>query len=1138
LASVYIKRVEIYGFKSFPYKTIVELHPGITAIVGPNGAGKSNLLDAIKWVLGEGSPKRLRVKEMSDLIFSGDHGRKVDFAEVKLVLAHEPPVLEKFKDLSEISIVRRFYRDGEGEFFINQKPCRLRDIQLLFLELGISNQGYSIIDQGDITKFIELSAKERRVFLEDLAGVSKIKFAEAEVAKNIEKTEFNLIRIKDLILEIERQYLALKEQAERAQKYLEIKGRYLILSLALNEERAKRVGTELSEVRQKIKSLEEKKASLEREIERLEDLEKEEQITMSELTLKLKSLQGEKANLEAELNRLNQSLNNLLREEADLKARMERERIRLSHEEERTKKVEAEEGTIQNELSKLNQQKDELQRQKDEKNRALAEGRKELEAKKVELAKLDASWQELLRKRDRLDEKKALIESQIKSFEKELARLKEDLLTLEERDSSSTESLAKLREERRGLEEALQRIRQEINLLKNKQDEVSSNLSSLKEEMILVSSHAQRLVKNIEFLDSLLKKEGKPGKIDLPPERILGYRFKDLSTEDIKVLEFVLGDRLKAIIVKEIDEIRNLAKSSEENLIFILEEELKRYDFSLFKHHKDTGLIISPDGFLYLMKKEKRGLFSLIKEREELSAELKVWQEKEKELKERQKSLNYEKEAVSNEIKKLEDKARELEKRLNALLSMERELEKEALKMEERRLRLSEERQKLEEMHRGALSEMGIINQELEEIQAKLITLEKQIKDKKREVESFEKEFFSLRKSLESLEKDLLQFNTRIAYLNDRLKALKEEKQRALSAIKSSKFNLERHEREALIVLESLKTLKEKRFKLEKDLEGIKLTLQELEGKREEHASRIKELQDQRKTHEKMVHKLTVEIHNASLREKELELLLAKLKDEIRSLKESLSFDGLNSGSLLPLTFDSPFDLAEEVSRLREELKKFGDVNLHSIKEFEAVEKRYKELLSHKEDLEASLAKLKEVLRELNGTARSKLVETLEKVNEKAREIFSELFPSAQVELALVGEDPLTAGLEVRIRIPNKNVKSINMLSGGEKALCVIGFLLSFYLVHPSPFLILDEVDAPLDEKNAIKFVKLLKRITKNSQVLLITHNPQVMKEVDLLIGVTMEEKGISKVLKLNLREFKEDHQLEATPRAKKAILP
>jgi Chromosome segregation ATPases len=326
---------------------------------------------------------------MADLIFSGDHGRKVDFAEVKLVLAHEPPVLEKFKDLSEISIVRRFYRDGEGEFFINQKPCRLRDIQLLFLELGISNQGYSIIDQGDITKFIELSAKERRVFLEDLAGVSKIKFAEAEITKNIEKTEFNLIRIKDLLLEVERQYLALKEQAERAQKYLEIKGRYLILSLALNEERAKRVDTELSEVRQKIKSLEEKKASLEREIERLEDLEKEEQIMMSELTLKLKSLQVEKANLEAELNRLNQSLNNLLREEADLKARMERERIRLSHEEERTKNVEAEEGTIQNELSKLTQQKDELQRQKDEKNRALAEGRKELEAKKL-------NWQSLM----------------------------------------------------------------------------------------------------------------------------------------------------------------------------------------------------------------------------------------------------------------------------------------------------------------------------------------------------------------------------------------------------------------------------------------------------------------------------------------------------------------------------------------------------------------------------------------------------------------------------------------------------------------------------------------------------------------------------------------------------------------------
>ncbi len=1137
MASVYIKRLEIYGFKSFPYKTTVELHPGITAIVGPNGAGKSNLLDAIKWVLGEGSPKRLRVKEMADLIFSGDHGRKVDFAEVKLVLAHDPPLLEKFKDLSEISIVRRFYRDGEGEFFINQKPCRLRDIQLLFLDLGISNQGYSIIDQGDVTKFIELSPKERRVFLEDLAGVSKIKFAESEVTKNIEKTEFNLIRIKDLLLEVERQYLVLKGQAERAREYLEIKGRYLVLSLALNEERAKRAEAELSEVQQKIKSLEEEKASLEKEVERLEDLEKEEQITTSELTLKLKALQREEANLEAELNRLNQSLNNLLREEADLKARMEKERIRLSHEEERIKKVEVEEGAIQNELLKINQQKDELQKQKDEKNKVLLDWRKELEGKKAELTKLENAWQDLLRKRDRFYEKKALLESQIKSFEKELARLKEDVLTLEQRDTSAKEKLAKLGKERKDLEETLQRIMHEVNLFKKKQDELSSTLLSLKEEMFLVSSHIQRLVKNIEFLDSLLRKEEMSKKIDLPPERVLGYRFKDLSTEDIKVLEFVLGDRLKAIVVKDIDEIKSLAKSSEENLVFILEEELKRYDFSLFKHYKDTGLIISPDGFVYLMKKEKKGLFSLIKEREELSAELKVWQEKEKELEERQRELIQKKDSISKEIKKLEDKAREIQKNLNALLSIERELEKEAFKTEERRLRLSEERQKLEEKYRRALSEIGILNQELEEIQVKIVNLEKVIKDKKREVEIFEKEFFNLKRGLESLERDLLQIQTRIAYLNDRLKALREEKQRALNAMKSSKFNLERYEREALIVSENLKVLKERRFNLEKDLKDLKQNLQEIEGKREEHTSRIKELQELRKTHEKRVNKLTLEIHNASLRKKELELLLTKLTEEIRGLKESLSHEGLDSAYVLPTTQDATFDLAKEVSRLREELKNFGDVNIHSIREFEAVEKRYKELLSHKEDLEASIAKLKAVLRELNMSARSKLVETLEKVNEKAREIFSELFPSAQAELALSGEDPLTAGLEIRIRIPHKNVKSINMLSGGEKALCVIGFLLSFYLVCPSPFLILDEVDAPLDEKNTIKFIKLLRRITENSQVILITHNPQVMKEVDLLMGVTMEDKGISKVLKLNLRETK-NYKQDASTMTKKAILP
>ena len=196
---------------------------------------------------------------MTDLIYASDDGRKVDFAEVKLILSHEPPVLEKFKDFSEISIVRRFYRDGESEFFINQKPCRLRDIQLLFLDLGISNQGYSIIDQGDINKFLELLPKERRSFIEDLSGISKIKFTEAEVVKNIEKSEFNLVRIKDLLLEVERQYLELKEQAEKAKRYLETKRRFLIISCAVKEEKLARAESELMEIKERIKGLEKEK---------------------------------------------------------------------------------------------------------------------------------------------------------------------------------------------------------------------------------------------------------------------------------------------------------------------------------------------------------------------------------------------------------------------------------------------------------------------------------------------------------------------------------------------------------------------------------------------------------------------------------------------------------------------------------------------------------------------------------------------------------------------------------------------------------------------------------------------------------------------------------------------------------------
>ena len=199
---MFIKRLEIYGFKSFPYKVSIPFSPGITAIVGPNGSGKSNILDAIRWVLGEQSPKKLRIKELSDLIFSGNTDKKFDFAEVKLILNHEPILWEKYKDFPEIVIMRRFYKDGESEFFINQKPCRLKDIHFLFLDLGVNSQGYGIIEQGEVSRFIELSPKERRIFLEDLAGISRLKITEEEVRKNLQKTKENLIRVNDIINEV------------------------------------------------------------------------------------------------------------------------------------------------------------------------------------------------------------------------------------------------------------------------------------------------------------------------------------------------------------------------------------------------------------------------------------------------------------------------------------------------------------------------------------------------------------------------------------------------------------------------------------------------------------------------------------------------------------------------------------------------------------------------------------------------------------------------------------------------------------------------------------------------------------------------------------------------------------------------
>lgn len=1128
---MHIKRLEIYGFKSFPYKVVIPFSKGITAIVGPNGSGKSNILDAIKWVLGEQSPKRLRVRDLSDLIFSGNSDKKIDFAEVKLILSHDPPVFEKFKDLDEIVIIRRFYRDGEGEFYINNRACRLKDIHFLFLDLGINPQGYSIIDQGEINKFLEVSPKERKIFLEDLAGVTKLKVTEEEALKNLLSTEHNLVRLTDILKEVESQYYHLKEQAEVARRYLALREElkdYTLKHLRLLFKRALERKKGLLE---KINERKLKISEQERHLEKLEDEEREIYKEILNLERQTKDIKRERAEKEEELKKREEALGNLYKEESKINHRLEQEKMKESSEKQRKdlllKQLELNEQEIKVRSEKIEDLVASLREIKTKREELL----KDLSERQRERQKLNSQFDSLKREGIRLREKREFLEKELNLISKETSLKEDEIKQLELSQRKLTEdkiilekTIAKKREEKEDLE-------REISHLQASAEELRSNIEGLQKKKGELNTEKRALEEKLRLLSQILESEER----GLDPqllERTLGNLLR-VSPEEMTLLENYYKDLLKAIVIKDLKEVEILIKREKGNLIFIVESALADLPLALkildsgeylpesaskeLIFLKDKNLLISPTGFIFYLRDTKKGYFSLKKEKEvfekalaEINVRLSELEANVGTLKERFKATE---KAIEERERKKREKEEEIQ-RINLTITQ----------FEQRKIRL-------EENLKGLRENLENLSRKKSHLEKEKIELEEKIKDlTQRETEfseltkgltegirDLEGRKNDLERKLSEIEKDLIKNRTERDQLVKRRQEIASEVEAIERFLKNSKHTYE-------ILLNEVTYLREKILKEKGKKEALKETLKILEEKATsleseltEKNSHLRGLLDRKRQIDREKNSLIQSLHSLELDLTETNLHLENLKKELIEITgseetlENLSQDG-----------DDNLDLKmieARIEEIKKELRTFQEVNLASLKEFDNIAERYETLLTQKRDLESALEHLKKILRELRAKAEKQLLETLKNVNAKLREIFPLIMEKGTAELYLTNDEPLKAGLELKISSPYKNIKHLHMLSGGEKALCVIAILIAFYLTRPGPFCILDEVDAPLDEKNSLNFINLMQKIKENSQIILITHNLQVMKEVDHLIGVTMEEKGVSKLVKLKLTE-------------------
>jgi len=1134
-----IKRLEIYGFKSFPYRVVLPFPPGISAIVGPNGSGKSNIVDALRWVLGEQSLKKLRVRSAEDLLFAGDHGEAPGFAEVRLVLENDGQAPEGLRDLPEIVVARRLYRSGESEFLLNHRACRLKDIHYLFLDTGVHPRGYGLIDQGEVGRFLEWSPEERRFFLEELAGISRYRVRREEARRNLEHTRENLTRVEDLLAELNTRRQELQEQAQLAREYRKLREEFQRLALtrlAILYLRAQKAKEKAEDQLQKI-------------VAKITLLEKEEkshrpgyQRALTETHLlkrRLREKEEELREKEKKREELSRKLRTLYQEEGQLSRELEREKTREETLTEEIQRLEVQKKNLIREREALSQTLKEKRAQQEESQRNYQTLQKRLQEEEKILREAEArilSLQEKLRfaeaERKRLHQEVAFLASKEKDLKEKASRLVQQREKLLQETTELTERLAWVESQRAALSK-------EIESRLRIQKELEAQLRILEEEGQSLKHERQALLKEKEALEAAILRLFPADLRDLCKRgglRVLADLLP-LSPESRTWAEALLAERLTFPVIEDPQELQLLARVQELSGVFVATPETLRGLQELLQSVKEADhprilwehlpknpvifpekeLIFEPPGFLKAQKKSGPGVLEIKDRLREissllatLSSKMTELAEKKEELRERINELQREGEARVREIQKREREARDLARSLSQAQKALERLRQEAtfLQREKGEIRCRKEE---------AQKEMALKEKEIAVLREKLEELLSQEAPRREALSHLRQEVQKEGRSLEERAREVAELSGRLKILQERQKELEVALSRARERQERASQRKNLLSEEWRFVRETLQKVQAERRGLEEDLKKKLKELENLKKRYTELQDFLRQQEEEEKARSREKERLQERKHKLEIDRLEAEMTLEHLRKEAQEVHE------MNLETFLAQEPPAEKNLSrveEALREIREKLAAFPPVNLAAEEELHRVEERWNFLTERQKELLAALADLEKALERLDAESRRLLKEALQAANNRLKEVFPLLFEGGQAELYLTHSgDPLSAGLDLRVKLPGKPVKHLTMLSGGEKALCALAVLFAFYLVKPGPFCILDEVEASLDEANTLRFNALLQRLKERSQVILVTHNPRVMEVADALFGVTMEEEGISKVVSLKLEE-------------------
>ena len=1177
---MYLKRLELKGFKSFPNKTDIIFKEGVTAIVGPNGSGKSNVSDAVRWVLGEQSIKSLRGEKLEDVIFAGaDKQKPMNFCEVALTIDNSDNKLNV--DYSEVTIKRRAYRNGESQFYLNNKSCRLKDIKEILLDTGIGKDGYSIIEQGKVDEILSNNPVNRRKVFDEACGISKYRYKKNESERNLKNTKEHLARINDIYVEIENQIKPLYNQQVKARKYLdlseqlkkievnnyireiqkienqlkEINSQYEALIKELDntdkskidfEESSKEINTQIEEVDKSIekaseyinsiKSVIDKKdyeinllnqsrenssKKIQRNIEELEKINK----SSKENKENLGKLYKEKENNEKNINELKSQLNIFIEKNEINKNKIETLNEKIETLKDDIIELLNEKQDVSNKLTTLNANKDNI----DQRNESIESEIKEINDKVKEKEVL---LEDLKEKTNNKKEKLNDFKEKINNYYERLNSLKEENHNLSNKIQNNNYSLKEYTSKlnvyidmenhyegfNRGVKEVLKNknlkgiygaLGQVVTVEGKYEKAIEAALGAYMQNIITADENSAKAA--INYL-----KHNKIGRVTFLPMNIIKSKkinniqsktpfigiASDLISYDEKyrdILENILG---RTIVIDNIDQgIKFARETGHKYKVVTLDGDILNPGGSL------TGGSLKTSGNILSRKR-------LINEFNE-----KINNTKAENIALEEKVLSIEKELVDckENIKQYEEEVKVLDKKLIFNNSSYSRYEEEVNSLKSSMKKLETEKENLGSNLNYTMEKKSILENQIKDIDNNHAenkeTIENLNKELNKENEIYENEkskFDSINLQLTKDKEILKSQNADI----ERIKAYLNELSNKISLIdkenKDEESEIKEIDEKIIIENREKENLKTQLNDNNKNLENKKIARENLKQKLDENNVKLKDIDKQFMELKESIFKVESRI------------------EKLESNKEANNFKLFEDYNLTYLQAIELRDDEIEINKkildtLKKDIKSLGNVNVDSIEEYKEIKERYDFYSEQKEDLQKSIEAIEEIIKDLEEHMKIQFKEEFAKINENFKYVYNRLFGGGEGNLTILDQaNILESDIEITAKPPGKKMKNLSLLSGGEKALTAISILFAILLAKPTPFCILDEIEAPLDDSNIARFGIFLKELTSKTQFIAVTHRRGTMEAADYIYGVTMEQRAISKVIALSLNEAEE----------------